>query len=208
MQAKISFFFILMLLGCGNVDFQESTEIDEATRSVVNQKDYDALFQSHPEYISDGFDYPVGKPNAKGYYNAQGFGGEHHHLGDDWNAVTGGNSDLGHPIYAVSNGYVSSAEDHGGGWCNVLRIIHKVDGHYVESLYAHCNEMFRKKGDWVKRGDKIGTIGNCNGRYYAHLHLEIRNRPDLPLGGGYSRDTTGYIDPTVFIKKYRTLPAR
>jgi hypothetical protein len=44
--------------------------------------------------ICDGFDYPVGKPNGKGYYNAQKFG-ENTHLGEDWNGVRGGNSDLG-----------------------------------------------------------------------------------------------------------------
>ncbi len=26
------------------------------------------------QYLSDGFDFPVGKPNAEGYYNAQSFG--------------------------------------------------------------------------------------------------------------------------------------
>lgn len=28
------------------------------------------VIPTNPDYISDGFDYPVGKPNAKGYYDA------------------------------------------------------------------------------------------------------------------------------------------
>lgn len=155
------------------------------------------------EYIARHFDFPVGKPDAKGYYNAQKFGANSH-LGDDWNAVTGGNTDLGDPIYSIANGYVSSAEDMAGGWGNVIRIIHKLpDGIIVESLYAHCDTILIKKGDWVKRGTQIGTIGNVDGLYYAHLHFEIRSKINMPLGGGYSDNTEGYLDPTTFIKKHR-----
>ena len=32
------------------------------------------------------FDFPVGKPDAVGYYNAQEFT-ENDHLGEDWNGV-------------------------------------------------------------------------------------------------------------------------
>ncbi|HEY9169431.1 MAG TPA: hypothetical protein VIN72_08085 [Lutibacter sp.] len=39
---------------------------------------------TNPEYVSDGSDFPVGKPNAKGYYDAQPFG-KNRHLGSDWN---------------------------------------------------------------------------------------------------------------------------
>ena len=35
--------------------------------------DYKTLFKDSLEYKSDGFDYPIGKPNASGYYNAQKF---------------------------------------------------------------------------------------------------------------------------------------
>lgn len=166
---------------------------------------YDTLFAQKPRYISDGFDFPVGKPDAKGYYNAQKFG-KNTHLGDDWNGRGGGNTDLGDPVYAIANGYVSEAADFGGGWGNVVRIVHKTRGKswaYLESLYAHFDKITVKKGDWVRRGAQIGTIGNNEGMYYAHLHLELRRTPDLPLGEGYSRDTSGYLDPTWFIRKNR-----
>lgn len=163
---------------------------------------YDSLFSKNPTFVADQFDFPVGKPDAKGYYNAQKFK-KNNHLGDDWNGNGGGNSDLGDPIYSIANGYVTQALDEGTGWGNVIRIIHKMpDGTYVESLYAHCDKMLTQEGKFVKRGDQIATIGNANGIYYAHLHLEIRTQIDMELGGGYSSDTTGFVDPTWFIKQH------
>lgn len=149
------------------------------------------------------FNFPVGPPDAEGYYNAQPFG-KNNHLGDDWNAITGGNTDLGDPIHAVGNGVVVFAEDLGGGWGNVIRIIHHlVDGSYVESLYAHCDEISVEVGDQVEIGMQIGTIGDAQGQYYAHLHFEIREKTFMPIGPGYSVNTTGYLDPTEFIKTHR-----
>lgn len=138
------------------------------------------------DYYVDGYTFPVGNPKAKGYYNAQPFG-KNNHLGDDWNAVTGGNTDLGDPIYSIANGKVSFADDIGSGWGNVIRVIHyEKSGECVESLYAHCDSIFVKKGEWVKRGEQIGTIGNADGQYYAHLHFEIRSDTLMTIGSGYA----------------------
>jgi len=169
-----------------------------------SQSHYQKLFEEHKDFISDGFDFPVGPPNAKGYYNAQSFG-KNYHLGDDWNGTGGGNTDLGDPIFCIANGYVVSTEHHGSGWGNVIRVIHfqKEKNRFVESLYAHCEKMEVKAGDWVKRGRKIGTIGNADGTYWAHLHLEIRTTIDMGLGGGYSEETKGFEDPTKFIRDNR-----
>ncbi|MBQ4821153.1 M23 family metallopeptidase [Aquimarina sp. MMG016] len=160
---------------------------------------YDSIFKNNPEFISKSFDFPVGKPNAKGYYNAQKFR-NNNHLGDDWNGVGGGNTDLGDPIYSIGHGYVSFAENIGGGWGNVIRIIHQYQGKYYESVYAHCNTINVQKGDLIKKGAMVGTIGNAGGLYYAHLHLEIRDNIFMDIGGGYAEDPTGYLDPTKFIK--------
>ena len=67
------------------------------------------------EYYATQFDFPVGKPDAHGYYNAQEFR-KNNHLGDDWNASTGGDSDLGDPIYSIASGKVTYARDHGVSW--------------------------------------------------------------------------------------------
>lgn len=156
--------------------------------------------------LADGFDYPVGKPNAKGYYNAQKFG-RNDHLGDDWNGTGGGNTDLGDPVYAIADGIVAFSGDLKGGWGNVVRIYHnkgtKQKPDYIESIYAHLNKRFVTEEKRVKKGDKIGTIGNANGKYLAHLHLEIRENIKLPIGPGYSKETDGYLDPTRFIRNNR-----
>ncbi len=153
--------------------------------------------------LSDGFDFPVGPPNGRGYYNAQAFQANHH-LGDDWNGVGGGNSDLGDPVYALANGWVQEARDEGEGWGNVIRIVHQLaDGQQVESLYAHLDAMQVQGGDLVRRGQAIGTIGDAHGAYPAHLHLEIREEPNLPLGGGYDPEPVGFMDPTAFIRSHR-----
>lgn len=161
------------------------------------------LFANNPEFIAEGFDFPVGKPNAKGYYNAQAFG-KNLHLGDDWNAVTGGDSDLGDPIYAIAHGYVHFAKDLKGGWGKVVRVWHLTEeDKLVESLYAHCEAMVVKPNTFIRKGQQIATIGNAGGIYPAHLHLEMRNDVNLPIGPGYSRDKKGYLNPTEFINENR-----
>ena len=158
-------------------------------------------FESIP--LSDGFDFPVGPPHARGYYNAQPFG-ESFHLGDDWNGLGGGDTDLGDPVFAVANGRVATASHEGPGWGNVVRILHRTDSAtLVESLYAHLDILLVQRGDSLRRGMKIGTIGTADGAYLAHLHLEIRTQPGLPLGGGYNTQTEGFADPTAFIRANR-----
>ncbi len=190
--------FIFVLSAC---NFKDSSKKIVDSESVVAQQATNIA----SEYLADAFDFPVGKPDAKRYYNAQPFG-ENNHLGDDWNGTGGGNTDLGDPVYAIGNGYVKFAEDYGGGWGNIVRVVHFLpDDTLYESFYAHCDTILVKEGQWVKRGEQIGTIGNAGGIYYAHLHFEIRADTSLPIGGGYSEYTEGYLDPTEFIKQHRVL---
>ena len=150
----------------------------------------------------DGFDYPVGPPDADGYYDAQPFATAEH-LGSDWNGNGGGDSDYGDPVHAVAAGRVVFAADLGGGWGNVVRIVHHCDGTAVESLYAHLATITTAVGARVGRGDPIGTIGDADGQYFAHLHFELRARPGLPIGAGYGPATDAHHDPTAFIGAHR-----
>ncbi len=191
---------LLVLFGCSNVIDSPSNLSIETFASGNSKSATDTLWAVQ-------FNYPVGLPNGKDYYNAQSFG-KNTHLGDDWNGKDGGNTDLGDTVYAIANGYVTEAADLYGGWGNVVRVVHSLpkDHSYspaVESLYAHLDTIFVKLGTWIAIGKPIGTIGNAHGQYYAHLHLEIREQPGLPLGGGYAIDTTGYINPTWFIEANR-----
>src|SRR5687768_1254191 len=93
------------------------------------------------------FDFPVGPPDGTGYYDAQPFGANDH-LGNDWNGVGGGDTDLGEPVYAVADGVVLDASDHGAGWGNVIRILHTC-GDQVESIYAHLDDVDAEIGTIV-----------------------------------------------------------
>ncbi len=158
--------------------------------------------------LADGFDFPVGAPDASGYHDAQPFGGRREHLGSDWNGVRGGDSDLGDPVFAVATGRVIETADHGGGWGKVVRVVHRVrdratgDERLVESLYAHLDVVDVQVGELVERGQQVGTIGDANGAWVAHLHLELRDQPGRPLGAGYGAPD-GQIDPTAFIRANR-----
>lgn len=189
---KIALLFPYLILGCADIKKESSDKhIDSLKDGQTNLK------------YTKGFDFPVGKPDAKGYHNAQKFT-ENNHLGDDWNGNKYGNTDLGDPIYSIANGYVVFSENIGGGWGNVIRIVHFIDdAKQVESVYAHCQERLVKVGDYCDKGKLIGTIGNNDGAYYAHLHLEIRDRVGMPIGSGYSINTDGYLDPTKFIQENR-----
>ena len=156
----------------------------------------------------DGFDYPVGPPNAKRYFKARGFlpnGLEH--LGEDWNGDGGGNSDFGDYVYAAADGVVFYSNSYNNGWGNVIRILHNygTEAHplYIETLYAHVASSWVRTGYNMKRGEVIGTIGNAKGKYHAHLHFEMRKAAGKDIRCGYDGDTIGFVDPTPFIEAHR-----
>jgi murein DD-endopeptidase MepM/ murein hydrolase activator NlpD len=163
--------------------------------------------------ITDGFDFPVGKPDAKDYYVAAGLAEQEYyerfkawHPGEDWNDLRGGDSDLGAPVYAVAHGLVVTVDSF-RAWGNIVLIEHHLpDGNKVWSQYAHLEECFVEEGQVVQRGEQIGTIGKGAGdRYPAHLHFEIRLK-SLPANKwGLTRDQVlrAYADPTHFIKSHR-----
>ncbi|AKB75160.1 Phage protein [Methanosarcina lacustris Z-7289] len=169
--------------------------------------------------ISDGFDYPVGIPTGDGYRHGQTIGGNDGwdfledegsvlHPGEDWNGNGGGDSDLGDPVYAVSNGRIIAATNYGSGWGNIILIEHRLqDGTIVWSNYAHLRDINVVSGN-VQRGQQIGTIGKgYNNEYNAHLHFEIRKNNLAPdawvTGQDKTQIFTNYYDPSDFISSHR-----
>ncbi len=162
--------------------------------------------------ISDGFDFPVGWPNGNGYrisgwdFLEYSTNSNSLHPGEDWNGVGGGDTDLGDPVYAVSNGYVIAASDY--NWGNIILIKHKLqNGTIVWSQYAHLKDMLVNSGDNVRRGQQIGTIGKSGNQEYAHLHFEIRKSDLSPDAWVTNQDEaqilTNYYDPSDFISSNR-----
>ena len=159
--------------------------------------------------LANGFDFPVGKPEAKGYYKARGFR-SHGHLGEDWDGVGGGDTDLGDPIYGIGDGVVVFARDCHMGWGNVIIVRHAYrEGGTVkniDSMYGHLQKMLVHRGDVVTRGQQIATMGNAHGLYDAHLHLEIRKNIEIGMSrAAFARDFNNYYDPTQFIVSHRHL---
>jgi len=158
--------------------------------------------------IADGFDQPVGKPNAEGYYMSRGF--FTYHPGEDWNGIAGGNSDLGAPVYCIGNGVVTFARDARMGWGNVVlvRHIYTENGKLetVDSMYAHLDKILVREGQQITRGQQVGTIGTNRGMYTAHLHFEIRKNLNIGLNrSSFARDLTNYYRPGSFIATRRKL---
>ena len=152
------------------------------------------------------FDYPVGWPDAKGYYDARSFG-KKGHMGSDWNGVHGGNTDLGDPVYVAADGLVIFSGYAGPGWGDCMIVAHRLPGRFrdrqIETFYGHVQDRFARVGETVTRGQKIGTIGTAYGRYVAHLHFEIRRRPWMGICRGYNENQEWWHDPTKFIVESR-----
>ena len=172
---------------------------------------------------TDGFDYPVGKPNGSGYNPAVGNTTSNgwkfleptvgqtnvvYHPGQDWNGNDGGDSDFGDPVYAVANGTIVAAANYGSGWGNIILIRHDLpSGETVWSNYAHLQSMYVTSGS-VARGQQIGTIGKgYNNEYWAHLHCEIRKTDRAAnayvTGMTSSQVQSLYYSPVDFISSHR-----
>ncbi|MDR0907786.1 MAG: M23 family metallopeptidase [Rikenellaceae bacterium] len=80
----------------------------------------------------------------------------------------------GNPIYATGDGYVSyinsTGTGRGRGYGKNIVINH---GFGYETRYAHLNKVLVAKGQWVKRGEIIGEMGNTGGSTGPHLHYEV-----------------------------------
>ena len=181
---------------------------------------------------ADGFDFPVGDPDAQGSYTDRS-GKTHHgwyvavrfgewysygiHPGEDWNGVGGTETDLGQPVYAVAAGRVIFADDCGQPSGGVVMIQHVYFENHekrrIRSVYAHLKDISVKKGDIVGRRQQIGKIGQDPKKtFHAHLHLEMRRNEELgptfwPSSNRKSKSWVrqNYVDPSAFIRSHRHL---
>ncbi len=158
--------------------------------------------------LADGFEIPVGR-NGKSYYKSRGVRANGH-LGEDWNGTGGGDTDLGDPIYATATGLVVFAQNYRLGWGNVVITRHAYreagEVKYVDALYGHLLDFTVQVGQFVRRGQQIGRMGNNFGMYDAHLHFEMRKNLDVGMyRSSFPRDWSVYWSPTDFIATRGTL---
>lgn len=75
----------------------------------------------------------------------------------------------GTKIKAAASGTVIFA-GYSGAYGNVVKISHGSD---IKTYYAHCSEIYVKKGQQVLAGDVIATVGSTGRSTGNHLHFEV-----------------------------------
>ncbi|HEY8360405.1 MAG TPA: M23 family metallopeptidase [Ramlibacter sp.] len=85
------------------------------------------------------------------------------HTGLDFQA------DPGTAIHAAAGGVVVAAETH-FAYGNMVEVDH---GNNLVTRYAHASRVLVKKGDLVKRGQKLAEVGSSGRSTGPHLHFEV-----------------------------------
>jgi len=85
------------------------------------------------------------------------------HTGLDFPSVQGT------PIVAAAGGVVL-VQEYNSAYGNMVEIDH---GNDLVTRYAHASRVFVKKGDLVKRGQKIAQVGTTGRSTGSHLHFEV-----------------------------------
>jgi murein DD-endopeptidase MepM/ murein hydrolase activator NlpD len=88
------------------------------------------------------------------------------------------------PIYAAAEGVVAFAGN-GGSYGNMILLRHK---NGLFTVYGHASKLIAKKGQYVKRGQKIALVGSTGASTGAHLHFEVKS-------------TEKHVNPHVALKK-------
>jgi len=91
----------------------------------------------------------------------------------------------GTPVYATADGVVSFT-----GYTTIMgRMVEINHGYGYKTIYGHLSKIVVRRGKNVKRGDKIGEMGNSGRTTGTHLHyqVELNGKPVNPLNYFWSR---------------------
>lgn len=151
---------------------KQLNELAKLEREVkLELKSYTELMKTF-QYKQDSLKHlPSLKPVLEGYTSSRfGMrvhpiqGVRKHHEGMDLSAARGT------PVYASADGIVKFTGI-AGGYGRMVRIDHKYG---YETRYGHLNKYVVRNGQAVKRGQKIGEVGNTGISTAPHLHYEVR----------------------------------
>ena len=165
-------------------------DVDRVQRMVqLERKSYEKLYETFKHNTDRIQSTPSIRPLDGGYFT-DGFGyrrdpftrTRRFHYGLDISARRGT------PVYATADGIVVYSKRN-GGYGLVVKLDH---GFGFETGYAHLSKMDVKPGQRVKRGEKIGEVGNTGRSTAPHLHYEVWVDGDQvnPLNFFFS----GYLD--------------
>ncbi|MBR3491924.1 MAG: M23 family metallopeptidase [Bacteroidales bacterium] len=144
--------------------------------------------ETEVKYISSFFGY---RPDP--IYKVEKF-----HSGIDFSAA------LGTDTYATGDGVVADVERNEWGYGNLVVIDH---GYGYKTRYAHLQKAAVRKGQKVKRGQKIGTIGDSGKTTGVHLHYEVlKNDVQVDPINFFYNDLTP--DEYELILQHSTLPTQ
>lgn len=190
MPLRFYFLFPLILLGSLFLSFEVFSPLTEEEVSI--------------DYKSVDFIKPIDLP-----FKLSGNFGEirnnHFHSGLDIKT----NGEIGYPIYAIADGYVSRIKISPYGYGKAIYITHP---NGFTSVYAHLSEISGESGKYLKtqqynrksfsvdlypsknrikirQGQVVAKSGNSGGSGGPHLHFEIRetasSKPINPLKFNY-----------------------
>jgi len=92
-------------------------------------------------------------------------------------------ANIGSEVYSTAQGRVVKIMYSKYGYGNRILIKH---AYGFETLYAHLDNIKIKNGQWVRKNQLIGTVGNTGRSTGPHLHYEIHKN-------GEPRDPLGYF---------------
>lgn len=166
-------------------------------KSYVQSRSYDEieLMLSHADNMSSCIPAicPV-RPDFRTMHVSSPFGVRVHpilrarrmHHGMDFSAPRGT------PVYATGDGIVEDIKVDFRSYGRQIIIDH---GFGYKSRYAHLNAIYVAQGMAVKRGDRIGCVGNTGRSTGPHLHYEV-------LYKGSNVNPANYYDRGISLDQY------
>jgi murein DD-endopeptidase MepM/ murein hydrolase activator NlpD len=170
------------------LELQKEYSILESKLSDLNQEAFktEEILQDEYEILYDKKAFLAALPTrqpASGYFTS-GFGVRTSPIGDRVKMHEGLDiaNRLGTVIRAPADGEVVFA-DSKSGYGLTLILNH---GYGIETWYGHLRGFTAKKGNKIKRGEKIALLGNSGRSTGPHVHYEVRVH-------GYPVDPLSYI---------------
>src|SRR5688572_3018684 len=106
----------------------------------------------------------------------------------------------GTPIYAAADGVVTFAGRYplkqSVNWWRFGNVVVINHAERFITIYAHCDTTTVKRGERVRQGQTVATVGSTGWSTNAHLHYEVRS--DLEKPGTYVP-----IDPRIYILNHQ-----
>lgn len=170
--------------------------------------------------------FPIGATGSleeylRYWYLARTFGqriadpaGDWWHEGVDLNLKTGGNTDLGEPVYAIADGrvvyyhrYTHAYTPNTYGKHLIMEFI-APDGNKYWAHYAHLQDQdFLNAAIPVTKGQKLGLVGT-SGTTLAHLHFSIFKKDPVGNIDRWARSLADvnewWVDPIELITRWMT----